>query len=152
MFFLFKPTDYKWIFCLCLQGRPLLCYHSAFCISNIFLKFWTERIYYKAVNVFFLQWVPIYSEGGSKIFNRIASSESPKIWNTKLSEKLTYANSSDSDQTAPKTKRSSLIRIYTVCHSTMYFKQQEHKNNIQAKIVWNKVFEILGHLLYIYSA
>ena len=36
-----------------------------------------------------------------------------------------YANSADPDQTAPG--RSSLIRVYTVCLSTSYFKKQLHK-------------------------
>ena len=47
----------------------------------------------------------------------------PKISNTKVSDKMTYVNSADPDQTAPK----GLIRVYTVCHSTKYFKQQVHK-------------------------
>ena len=40
---------------------------------------------------------------------------------------MAYANSADPDQTAP---RSSLIWVYTVCHSTMYFKKQLHKKQI----------------------
>ena len=33
---------------------------------------------------------------------------------------MTYANNADQDQ--------SLIWIYTVCHSTKYFKKEQHKN------------------------
>ena len=45
----------------------------------------------------------------------------PKILYTKVSDKIAYANSVDPDQTA--LLRSSLIMIYTVCHSTKYFKK-----------------------------
>ena len=48
-----------------------------------------------------------------------------KISYTKVSDKMAYANSADPDQTAPE--RSSLIRVYTVCHSTKYFKKELHK-------------------------
>ena len=48
-------------------------------------------------------------------------SKCPKISNTKVSDKMTYANS------AVLYQRSSLIRVYTVCHSTMYFQKQLHK-------------------------
>ena len=41
-----------------------------------------------------------------------------------------------------------MIKVYTVCLSTKYFKQLVYKKVILAKIVWNKVFEILGQLLY----
>ena len=44
--------------------------------------------------------------------------------------------------------RSSLIRVYTVCHSTKYFKKQLHKSKNLTKKVWNKVFEISGYFLY----
>ena len=55
-------------------------------------------------------------------------------------DKITYANSVVPDQTAPK--RSSLIRVYTVCQSTKYFKKQLHKKKkISPKTWWNKVFE-----------
>ena len=37
-----------------------------------------------------------------------------------------------------------LIRVYTVCHSTKYFKKK-----LQYGIkVWNKVFELIRHLPY----
>ena len=49
---------------------------------------------------------------------------------TKVSDKIAYTNKADPDQTAHEEQldlRSSLIRVYTVCHSTMYFKKQVHK-------------------------
>ena len=52
----------------------------------------------------------------------------PKISNSKVSNKMTYANSANPDQTAPE--GSSLIRVYTVCHSTKYFKKQLQKSKI----------------------
>ena len=48
---------------------------------------------------------------------------------------MAYANSADPDQ--------SLIRVYIVYPSTMYFKKQLHKE----QTLRNKVFKILGHLL-----
>ena len=42
--------------------------------------------------------------------------------------------------------RSSLIRVFTVGHSTKHFKRQMHKKQNLAKKVRNNVFEILGHL------
>ena len=57
----------------------------------------------------------------------------PKVSYTKVSDKMVYANSVDPDQTAP---RSSLIRVYTACHSTMYFKKQLHKKqNLGQKVM-----------------
>ena len=44
--------------------------------------------------------------------------------------------------------RSSLIRVYTVCHFTKYFKKLLHKRKDLTKKVSNKVLESLGHLLY----
>ena len=38
---------------------------------------------------------------------------------------MAYANSADPDQTAPE--GAAWIRVYTVCHSTKYFKKQLHK-------------------------
>ena len=40
-----------------------------------------------------------------------------------VSDKIAYANSVNPDQTGP----SSLIREYTVCHSTKYSKKRVHK-------------------------
>ena len=48
----------------------------------------------------------------------------PQISYTKVSDEIAYSYSADPDQTAP---RSSLIRVYTVCHSNKYFKKQLHK-------------------------
>ena len=53
-----------------------------------------------------------------------------KFLYTKVFDKLAYVNSVDPDQTAP----SSLIRVYTVCHSNKYFKKQLHrKQNLGLK-------------------
>ena len=62
-----------------------------------------------------------------------------------MSDKMAYAKSADPDQTAPKGQSD---RVYTVCHSTKHFKRQlSKKQNLRLKKnVWNKVFEILGHL------
>ena len=65
-----------------------------------------------------------------------------KLSYTKLSDKMSYANIADSDQTASE---GSLVRVYTVCHSTKYFKKQLHKKQDLGKKIWNKVLEILGH-------
>ena len=43
----------------------------------------------------------------------------PKILYTKVSDKISYANSVDPDQTAPE--EAGLIRVYTVCHSAMKY-------------------------------
>ena len=45
-------------------------------------------------------------------------------------------------------RRSSLIRVYPVCHSTKNFKKQLHKKKNEAKKVRNKVFEILENFQY----
>ena len=45
----------------------------------------------------------------------------PKIPYTKVSDKLTYENGADPDQTAPD----------TVCHATKYFKTQLPKKSIK---------------------
>ena len=57
----------------------------------------------------------------------------PKILYTKPSDKMAYEYSTDSDQ------------IYTVCNSRV-LRNNCMKIKISAKKVWNKVFEILGHL------
>ena len=38
---------------------------------------------------------------------------------------MAYANSADPDQTAPQEQSDQVL--YTVCHSTKYFKKQLHK-------------------------
>ena len=40
--------------------------------------------------------------------------------------------------------KESLIRVYTVCHLLSILRSKRIKSKIQAKIVWNNVFEILG--------
>ena len=55
---------------------------------------------------------------------------------------MAYANSAGPDQTAR-------IRVLSVCLSSEYFKKQLHKKQTSShREVQNKVFEILGHLLY----
>ena len=49
----------------------------------------------------------------------------PKNSNTKVSDKMTYANSADPDQTAPE----GAVWSGSVCHSTKYFKKQVHKKH-----------------------
>ena len=41
-----------------------------------------------------------------------------------------------------------LLRVYTVSYSTKKFQDRPHKQTLGQK-VWNKVFEILGHLPYL---
>ena len=50
---------------------------------------------------------------------------------SKVSDKIAYANNVDPDQTAPS--GSTLIRVYTVCHSFKYFKKQLHESKNLAK-------------------
>ena len=68
----------------------------------------------------------------------------------KFSDRYVWANSADTDQTAP---RSSPIRVYTICHSvcivwTHYSIVEPHSSNLRVitTIVW--VFEYLGNLWY----
>ena len=42
-----------------------------------------------------------------------------------------------------------LLRVYTVCQSYNYLRNHCIKGKIYVKIVWYKVFEILGHLPYL---
>ena len=58
---------------------------------------------------------------------------------------MAYANSVDPDHSL---FTSSLIRVYTVCHSTEYFMRQLHKMQNLGQNICNKVLEILGHLPY----
>ena len=71
----------------------------------------------------------------------------PKISNTKVSDKMTYANSADPDQTAPEggpvSSGSTLFATPLSILNNRYI-----KSKLQDRLVWNKVFEILGHLLY----
>ena len=59
---------------------------------------------------------PMYMVGLSFYFQqeKAVYGKFPKISNTKVHDKMTYA-------------RSSLIRVYSVCHSTKYFKKRLHK-------------------------
>ena len=50
----------------------------------------------------------------------------PKILNAKVSDKMAYANRADPDQTVPE----EAIKVYPVCHSTKYFRN----NCIKSKI------------------
>ena len=64
----------------------------------------------------------------------------PNISYTKVSEKMAYANSVDPDQTAPEGAVWSGSTLFAIPLGM-------HKEQNLAKKVWNKVFEILGHLL-----
>ena len=71
--------------------------------------------------------------------------ECPKISNTKVSEKMTYTNSADPDQTAPEGAVWSGSTLFAMPLSIL--KQQVlKKRNLGQKTVWNKVFGILEHL------
>ena len=60
---------------------------------------------------------------------------------TKVSDKMAYANSADSDKIAPEGST-----LFAVPQNTS--RNNCIKNKIYAKKVCNKVFEILGHLSY----
>ena len=65
----------------------------------------------------------------------------PKISNTKvfdICKQMTYANSADLDQTLES------ATLFAMPLSIL--RNSCIKSTIQAKIVWNKVFPILGHL------
>ena len=64
----------------------------------------------------------------------------PKMLYTNIYDKMTYATV----QTQIR-MRSSLIRVFTVCHSTKYCKKLMHKKQNLGQKVWNKEFKILGH-------
>ena len=55
---------------------------------------------------------------------------------------MAYANSADPDQTAHKEQSDQGLH----CLPFHYFKKQLHKKQNLCQKVWNKVFEILGHL------
>ena len=71
-------------------------------------------------------------------------SKCPQSLNTNVSDKMAYANSSDSDQTAPEGAVWSESTLFAI--PLCIFKKHCIKSKIQAKIVWKKVSEILGHL------
>ena len=59
---------------------------------------------------------------------------------------MAYANSADQDQTAPEGAVWSGSTLFAI---PLSFKKQLHKKQLLGKRkVWNKVFEMLGHLLY----
>ena len=64
----------------------------------------------------------------------------PKIPYTNFSDKMALTNSEDAHNVDPdQIWRSSLIQVFTVCHSTKYFvKKWLRKQN---KIVWNKIIQ-----------
>ena len=59
---------------------------------------------------------------------------------------MTYANSADPDQTAPEGAVWSGSTLFAIPLSIL--RNSCIKSKIKARIVWNKVFEILGHLPY----
>ena len=68
----------------------------------------------------------------------------PKISYTKVSDKMTCANSADSDQTAPEVWSGSAL--FAIPLSSLRKNYVKSKN--LAKKVQNKVVKILGYLLY----
>ena len=66
-----------------------------------------------------------------------------KISNTEVSEKIPYANSADSDQTASGAVLSGSI-LFVIPLSIL--RNNCIKSKPMGKLVLNKVFEILGHL------
>ena len=73
----------------------------------------------------------------------------PKISNTKLSDKMPYANSADPDQTAPDGAVWSGSSLFAIPHSILRDKCAKSKR--LARKVWNKVFAIERHLPYFIS-
>ena len=74
-------------------------------------------------------------------------SKCPKNSNTKLSDNMTYANRADQNQNAPEGAVCSGSTLFAIPLSIL--RNNCIKSKIQAKIVWNKVFESLGQLPYI---
>ena len=58
---------------------------------------------------------------------------------------MTYANSADLDQIAPKGAIWSESTLFAI---PLYFQKQLHKKQNLGQNIWKKVFEILGNLLY----
>ena len=73
-------------------------------------------------------------------------SKCPKNSNTKVSDKMTYANSADPDQAAPEGAVWSGSALFAVPLSIL--RNKCIRSIIYARIVENKVFKILGHLPY----
>ena len=70
----------------------------------------------------------------------------PEISYNKVADKMVYAYSADPDQTAPEGAVWSGSTLFAIQVDVL--RNNCIKSEIKAKIVWNKVFEILGHLLY----
>ena len=64
---------------------------------------------------------------------------------SKVSDKMAYANSVDSDQTAPERAVWAGSTLFAIPQSILRINCIKQ---IFGKNAWNKVFEILGHLLY----
>ena len=69
----------------------------------------------------------------------------PKISYTKAADKMGYANSADPDQTAPEAANCSGTTLFAIQLCVL---NNCIKIKIKVKIVWNKVFKILGNLPY----
>ena len=70
----------------------------------------------------------------------------PKLLYTKVSDKMAYANSVDPNQTAPSEAVWSGSTMFAIPLSILRYNCIKSKT--EAKRVWNKVFETLGHLPY----
>ena len=87
--------------------------------------------------IFVINWIPTES-GTVKVLKFCL----PSCWqNGQVVDKICKQCRSRSDCSW----RSSLIRVYTVCYSTILRNNCVKKQNLGKK-VWNKLFEILGHL------
>ena len=78
---------------------------------------------------------------------KVVYGKCPKISNTKVSDKMTCADSADPDQTAPGGAVWSGSALFAIPLSIL--RNGCIKRKLYAKIVWNKVFIILEHLPYI---
>ena len=68
---------------------------------------------------------------------------------TKVSDKMTYANRADPDQTAPEGAVWSGATLFAIPLNILSNKYI--KSKIYVTIVWNKVFETLGHSPYVFA-
>ena len=69
------------------------------------------------MNLCKIQTVPGFAGNVTSSFFPIFSLMTRYRNDPKFSDRYAWANSADPDQTAPQTAPSSLIRVYTVCHS-----------------------------------
>ena len=96
-------------------------------------------------NKMWLRNIPfVWNSLNKKYFKSVVTKNS----NTKVSDKMTYANSADPDQTAPEGAVWSGSTLFAVPLSIL--RNSCIKSKISARKVWNKVFEILGRLPYSY--